>query len=230
MPNACFTQEIDVFLDGYPVAIPPPRRSVAAIGSYLDMLALQQGRILCGLNVDGQPVCPIKDNQGSNSFREIRGETFQLDHLPLKLIQTAIGQASRAQEQVLWALVRAKTDYDHAARELWWSVARELKNPLLTLSLAPDKVWGPATGHASYNKTQEWQLEQLAAILEEVEANYWSQDSQRWVRVLENRVMPWIDGLLRSLQLMRYHFKEPCQGSKKPGFCGTASCAMEDIE
>ena len=56
------------------------------------------------------------------------------------------------------------------ARELWWNLARQLKEPVLTLSLLPDNACGPANGRASLTQLRKWQLEQIAAIIKDVDA------------------------------------------------------------
>src|ERR1700694_261750 len=48
--------ELEVMLDGKPVVLPAQRRSLAAIRSYLETLALEQQRILFSLRVDGARV------------------------------------------------------------------------------------------------------------------------------------------------------------------------------
>jgi len=50
--------QIEVSLDGLPVALPAERHSTVGIRAYLEMLALEQQRILCSFTIDGQPPIP----------------------------------------------------------------------------------------------------------------------------------------------------------------------------
>ena len=48
---------------------------------------------------------------------------------------------------------------------------------------------------------RKWQLQQLAAILIEVDEASWSEDSAALSNALEYRVLPWLHGLGTSLEL-----------------------------
>ena len=86
------------------------------------------------------------------------------------------------------------------AREVWWEVARKLKEPLLTLSLLPDSVYQPVAGCASLLQLRKWQLQQLAAIINDVDEACWSTPAAL-SNALENRVLPWLDKLQQTIFL-----------------------------
>ena len=204
MPHSSSVRdEIQVLLDGCPVHIPAGRRSIAAIRSYLETISLEQHRILCALRIDGEQVNLAEQFLTQKSFRQVTGETIHLDQMPMQLIETAIQQAADAREQVISAVALVLINDGCLAREFWWNLARQLKNPLLTLNLVPEAICAPANGSAPATQLRKWQFEQLAAVLKDVDERCWSEDSNLLADALENRVMPWLDALLRSLYLMR---------------------------
>jgi hypothetical protein len=81
---------------------------------------------------------------------------------------------------------------NEAARgaELWWSLAQGLKQPLLTLSLLPEAVCGPANGSASPMQLRRWQLQQLAGIIQEVDRACQTENPTALSDALETRVLP----------------------------------------
>ena len=93
-------EDLQVLLDGYPIALPQGSRSLPAIRSHLEMLALQQQRVLCSFSVDGaDPARPSGARSQSNStISRIEAQTFDLDELPARLLDMAIQQAQHAQE------------------------------------------------------------------------------------------------------------------------------------
>jgi len=86
------------------------------------------------------------------------------------------------------------------ARELWWELASKLNEPLLTLSLLPDDVYQPVSGCASLRQLRKWQLQQLAVIMKDVDAACWTTPAAL-SNALENRVLPWLDNLQRTIFL-----------------------------
>ena len=82
-------------------------------------------------------------------------------------------------------------------------MTRGLKQPLLTLSLLPETVCRPANGSASLMQLRRWQLEQLAGIIREVDQACQMEDSTALSDALEQRVLPWREGLLETLVLLR---------------------------
>jgi len=192
---------IEVILDGLPVNLPPERRSMAAIRSYLDLLALSQQRILFGLAVDGRPVDLSQPLAAGAPFARIEAETMDLEQMPLQLVRTAMDQTLYARSQVLSAVAVVLINNIRMARELWWDLALNLKQPLLTLSLLPDNAYPPANGSASLMQLRKWQLQQLAAIMHDVDDACASEDGAALSNALEYRVLPWLDGLETSLDL-----------------------------
>lgn len=200
--NSPATQrKINVTLDGQRVDLPAERRSLNAIRAYLEALAMEQQRILCAFSIDGRPASLTQLPAHGNEFVSVAAETVDLDDLPRQLIQTALQQTAQAREQALEAVLLVLINEGVVAREFWWKLASDLKAPLLTLSLVPESVCGPANGRASLTQLRKWQLQQLAGIIRNVDEACWTEDPNYLSNALENRVLPWLDKLHESLDL-----------------------------
>jgi hypothetical protein len=191
---------VEVKLDGLAVEVPAERRSFAAIRSYLESLALQQQRILCALNVDGEAVS-LTAPRHSNSFACIEGETMSLAEVPVQLINAALQQTAIARANVQSAVELVLINDSRRASELWWSLATALKEPLLTLSLLPDHVCRQASDGASILQLRQWQLEQLGRVIQDVDDSCHLEDPTALSDALEKRALPWLDKLHASLEL-----------------------------
>ncbi|MCW5553961.1 MAG: hypothetical protein KIS67_17625 [Verrucomicrobiae bacterium] len=201
MNSPATRRDIQVTLDGQRVDLPAERRSLTAIRAYLEALAMEQQRILCAFCVDGRPANLAHFPADRNGFTHVAAETVDLDDLPRQLIRTALHQTVQAREQALAAVVLVLINEGVVAREFWWKLAADLKAPLLTLSLVPESVCGPANGSASLTQLRKWQLQQLAGIIREVDEACWTEDPNCLSNTLENRVLPWLDKLHESLDL-----------------------------
>jgi hypothetical protein len=193
--------EIEVRLDGSAVEIPPERRSFSAIRSYLESLALQQQRILCSLCVDGEPVNLTQPRMTSKPFARVDGETMSLNEVPVQLIKAALQQTAAARAKVQSAVAQVLINDTGRARELWWNIATALKEPLLTLSLLPDTIGRPAEDSASVRQLRQWQLQQLGAVIQDVDDACGTDDTTLLSDALEKRALPWLNKLQDSLSL-----------------------------
>ncbi len=195
------TGEVEVKLDGVPVEIPAERRSFVAIRSYLEALALQQQRILCALNVDGESVNLSHPRIAWKGFSHVEAETMSLNEVPAQLIKAALQQATTLRARVQTAVELVLINDVPQARELWWNLSTILKEPLLTLSLLPDNICGPNNGRASLTQLRKWQLEQLGGIIQDIDDASQVDDTALLSDALEKRALPWLDCLLESLNL-----------------------------
>jgi len=193
--------EIEVMLDGLPVGMPPGRRTLVAIRSYLEMLAMENQRILCSFTVDGELTNPNEFRALRKTFKRVEAETLDLDDLPLQIIGTALQQTIAARKRVESAITQVLINEGTMARECWWDLAQVLKAPLLTLSLLPETICGPANGGASLVQLRKWQLQQLARIIKGVDAACWSEDSAVLSNALETEVFPWLGELIKFISL-----------------------------
>ena len=193
--------EVEVILDGLAVDVPFERRSFAGIRSHLESLALQQQRILCALNVDGESVNLTQSRYTIKRFSRVEAETMSLNEVPAQLIKAALQQTVSVRNRVQSAVELVLINEIQQARELWWHLVTSLKEPLLTLSLLPETLCGPENGRASLIQLRKWQLQQLGCVIQDTDLACRSEDPASLSDALEKRVLPWLDNLHESLQL-----------------------------
>jgi hypothetical protein len=196
------SSEVQVVLDGRPVSLPKERCSVAGVRAFLETCAFEQQRILCALTVDGRLVDLARPAPLVSNFSRIVAHTMALEHMPLHLVRTAMKQVVQARNHVVSAVPLVVINDGSQARELWWELARHLKQPLVTLSLMPETACGPAIeNRTSLVQLRKWQLQQLASVMQDTDAACSAEDSTALSNALEYRVLPWLDGLQNSLEL-----------------------------
>ena len=192
---------IEVILDGSPVGLPAEYRSLGAIRCHLEALALERQRILYSLSVDGQPVNLALPLRGRETFCRVEAGTVALEETALLLLKKAFQQADYARECVETALTLVLINDGQVAHEVWWNLAMVLKEPVLTLSLLPDGVGGAPDGQTSATQLRKWQLEQIAAIIRDVDEACRSHETISLSNALENRVLPWLQHLSELISL-----------------------------
>ena len=220
-PSNSFSSDnaVRVVLDGQPVPVPVERRSINAIRCYLETLALERQRVLFTFTVDGEPA-KIFSRDGKNvSTVRVEGESVDLTEMPLRLIETALQQTSDARTEVVSAVSVVLINDGRPAQEVWWNLTRKLKDPLLTLSLLPEGLFGPVNGAASPLQLRRWQLQQLAAIIRDVDAACWSSDPVALSNALESHVLPWLESLHQSITLLH---DTTLAGARREPAAGTA--------
>jgi hypothetical protein len=187
--------EISVTLDGLPVRLPSGYCSLNAIRCHLEALALEKQRVLASLSVDGELANLSLPTDNQWAFCRIEAETIALEETPLLLLRTALEQTGHVRKCVETALTLVLINDIRVAREIWWNLAWQLKEPVLTLSLLPDDACGPADGCAPLAQLRKWQLEQIAAIIKQVDETCYSEDTIPLSNALEHRVLPWLQKL-----------------------------------
>ena len=193
--------EIEVLLDGSPVGIPSGHRSLGAIRCQLEALALEQQRILYSLSIDGQPVNLALPVPGPETFCRVEAGTVALEETSLLLLKKAFQQTEYARECVETALTLVLINNGQVAHEVRWNLALVLKEPVLTLSLLPAGVGGAPDGQTSATQLRKWQLEQIAAIIRDVDEACRSHETIPLSNALENRVLPWLQHLSELISL-----------------------------
>jgi len=193
--------EVEITLDGLPVEPPVGHRSLSAIRCYLEALALERQRILCSLNVDGESVNLALPLSHDGTFCRVEAGSAALKERSVLLLKTALQQVELARECVETAITLVLINDGCVARELWWNLARQLKEPVLTLSLLPDDICGAGHGGASLTQLRKWQLEQVATIIKGVDEACHSEDTIPLSNALENRVLPWLQNLSELISL-----------------------------
>jgi hypothetical protein len=201
--NASFGQAagtIPVTLDSKPVVLPAGRHSLDAIRAYLETLALAEQRVLAAFAVNGSAVSLALPLVHRGALSRVDAESILLEELPLLLLTTAGQQADQARESVESALTLVLINPPATARELWWKIACQLKEPVLTLSLMPEDLCQNCCGTTFY-KLRRWQLEQIAAIVRQVDGACDSKDNIRLSDALEKIVLPWVQNLTENIRL-----------------------------
>jgi hypothetical protein len=193
--------DVQILLDGSPVKLPPGRRSLNGIQSYLETLALEQQRVLCHLTVDGFPASLSRPITNKRNFARVEAQSFELDDMPLQLIRTALEQTAHARSEVHSAISVVQVEEGRVAREFWWNLTRQLKQPLLTLTLMPEQLCGYAYAGVSPTQLRKWQLQQLGMIMKDIDEACWVEDPSVLANALESRVLPWLESLRASLEL-----------------------------
>ena len=184
--------ELVVTLDGLPISLPANRRSLTAIRSWLETEAMEHQRVLCTFCVDGQSV---QLPSTAANFTRVDAESVSLDEIPLQLLKTAQQQIAAAREHTQSAVAVVLINDGAQAQEFWWKLAQELREPLLTLALMPDHSQCHADGAASPAQLRKWQLQQLAAIIRDVDTACDAHDTFTLSNTLENRALPWLEKL-----------------------------------
>jgi len=201
--------DLTVTLDGLLVVVPAERRSLAAIRAYVETLALGQQRILFSFRVDGARVNLSAMLPTQTRFAKIEAETIDLAQVPVQLIKTARLQTAEAKNQVVCAITLVLINQPGWAREHWWTLVRVLTQPILTLSLIPECSCAVNPSGASLTQLRKWQLQQLGAILKDVDKSCWSEEPGDLSSALEGRVLPWLHGLQTSLELWHETLSPP---------------------
>jgi len=192
-PETC--DGVEITLDGLPVGLPAGCRSLNAIRCRLETLALERQRILCSLNVDGQPVNLALPLLHQKVFWRVEAGTVALEETALLLLKKAYQQTDYARACVETALTLVLINDGQVAREVWWNLASALKEPVITLSLMPENICQPSDNRTSLTRLRKWQLEQIAVIIRDVDEVCHSEDTIPLSNALENRVLPWLHSL-----------------------------------
>jgi hypothetical protein len=193
--------EVEITLDGLPVGLPSGHCSLNAIRCHLETLALESHRILYSLSVDGQPVNLALPLLNQKVFCRVEAGTIALEETALLLLKKAYQQTDLARECVETALTLVLINDGQVAREVWWNLALALKEPVITLSLLPENTCEPFDSCASLTQLRKWQLEQVAAIIRDVDEACDSADTIPLSNALENRVLPWLQSLSELISL-----------------------------
>ncbi len=203
-------QKIQVTLDGETVKITSSCGSLNALRSLLETLALEKQRILSDLVVDGISVHLAQPVEAETGFHRVDAASIPLGELPLLLLTSAQQQAERIHAEIEKALTLVLINSQSAASEIWWGIARQLKEPILTLSLMPESVC-KLCSTVSFERLRKWQLQQIAVIVREVNAVCETGDNIKISDALERRVLPWLQKLSDLIQLWLQAVSASCQ-------------------
>jgi hypothetical protein len=200
--------KVQITLDGQSVALPAKQaRSLQAIRSHLERVALKRQRVLFSLTVNGTPVSLGETMSPFKTFHKIVGRTISFSQLGFQLVAVAADQVNALHERVERLSLQIMINDWSKAEELWWDLLPELKDPLLTLSFVPAAVEMLPHGEEIGAKALKRFTNDLVQILEEIEEILTRQELLELSNALENELLPW----LRSLGhcLYKFHGPEP---------------------
>jgi len=153
------------------------------------------------LSVDGESVNLALPLIRGGVIHRVDAGTAALKETSILLLKTALQQAEYLQKCVETAVTLVLINDGCVAHEIWWNLAKQLKDPVFTLSLLPDDASGPVIYGASPTQLRQWQLEQIAAIIRDVDEACQSKDTIPLSNALESRVLPWLQKLSELISL-----------------------------
>lgn len=197
---------VQITLDGQPLALAGKQsRSLQAIRSHLERVALKRNRVLFSLTINGTPVGVGEPLVQFKSFHKVAARTISFGQLGFQLVAVAADQVNALHERVERASLQVMINDWAKAEQLWWDLMPELKDPLLTLSFVPASVEALPHGEEIGAKALKRFTLDLVKILEEIEEILTRKELLEFSDALENRLLPW----LRALGHCLYRFHGP---------------------
>ena len=197
---------VQVTLDGKPVELAIHQgRSLQAIRTHLEALALRRGRVLFALSVNGKPVSLGRPVSLFKTFHKVVARTVGFNQLGFQLIAVAEAQVDGLHERIEQLSLQIMINDWTKAEELWHEIMPELKDPLLTLSFIPNVIELLPNGQEIGARAIKRFSEELVVILEAIDLILARQELLEFSNVLENQLLPW----LRSVGHCIYRFHGP---------------------
>jgi hypothetical protein len=199
--------KLQITLDGQPVAISGKEgRSLHAIRSHLERVALKRQRVLFSLTINGTPVSLGESLSPFKTFHKIAARTIGFNQLGFQLVAVAADQVNSLHERVERLSLQVMINDWPKAEQLWWDLMPELKDPLLTLSFVPPSAEALPHGADIGEKALKRFTLDLVKILEEIEGILTRKELLELSDALENQLLPWLRGLGHCLY--RFHGPE----------------------
>lgn len=197
---------VQITLDGQAVALPTKHgRSLQAIRSHLETIALKKHRVLFSLMVNGVPVNLGDSMSPFKTFQKVVARTIPFSQLSFQLVSVAADQVNALHERVQNLALQIMINDWRKAEELWWDLMPHLKDPLLTLSFVPASITTLPYGEEISEKALRKFTQDLVVILEVIEAIVARHELLELSNALEQRVLPW----LRAVGHCIYRFSGP---------------------
>lgn len=197
---------VQITLDGQAVQLPAKHgRSLQAIRSHLETIALKKHRVLFSLMVNGVPVSLGDSMSPFKTFQKVVGRTIPFSQLSFQLASVAGDQVNALHERVQSLALQVMINDWAKAEELWWDLLPRLKDPLLTLSFVPQSISALPNGDEISEKNVRRFTDDLVRILEEIDAIILRRELIELSNALEQQVLPW----LRAIGHCIYRFTGP---------------------
>jgi hypothetical protein len=197
---------VQVTLDGQAVELSSKQgKSLHAIRTRLETMALKRNRVLFSLTVNGASVNLGDSMSPFKTFHKVAARTISFSQLSFQLIGVAADQVNSLHERVQRMALQVMINEWAKAEEMWWALMPDLKDPLLTLAFVPQAIEMVPNGHEINSKAVKRYTDDLVSILEEIEEIIERQELLEFSNALENELLPW----LRSLGHCLYRFHGP---------------------
>lgn len=200
---------VQVTLDGQAVELSSKQgRSLQAIRSHLETIALKKHRVLFSLMVNGVPINLGDPVSPFKTFQKVVGRTIPFSQLSIQLVSVAADQVNSLHERVQHLALQVMINDWSKAEELWWDLMPQLKDPLLTLSFVPQSIAALPNGEEINEKSIRKFAADLVTIFEQMEAIIARKELLEFSNALEHQVLPW----LRAVGHCIYRFSGPEPG------------------
>lgn len=197
---------VQVTLDGQAVDLSLKQgKSLHAIRTRLETMALKRNRVLFSLTVNGVPVSLGESMSPFKTFHKVAARTISFSQLSFQLIGVAADQVNTLHERVERMALQVMINEWSKAEEMWWDLMPDLKDPLLTLSFVPQAIEMLPHGQDISARAVKRFTDDLVLILEDIDAILERQELLEFSDALENDLLPW----LRSLGHCLYKFHGP---------------------
>ena len=198
---------VQITLDGQPLALAGKQsRSLQAIRSHLERVALKRNRVLFSLTINGTPVGVGDSLLRFKSFHKIAARTIGFNQLGFQLVAVAADQVNALHDRVEALSLQVMINDWQKAEQLWWDLMPELKDPLLTLSFVPASVETLPHGEEINAAALKRFTIDLVKIFEHIDDILTRKELLELSDALENELLPWLRGLGHCLY--RFHGPE----------------------
>jgi hypothetical protein len=197
---------VQVTMDGQPIEVSLMQgKSLQAIRTRLEIMALKRNRVLFSLAVNGVPVSLGESMSPFKTFHKVVARTISFNQLSFQLIGVAADQVNTLHERVQRMSLQVMINEWHKAEEMWWDLMPDLKDPLLTLTFVPQAIEILPNGNEISSKAVKRFTDDLVLILEDINEIIERQELLELSNALENELLPW----LRALGHCLYRFHGP---------------------
>jgi hypothetical protein len=187
---------IQVLLDGRELKLPGHvRGSLPAIRSYLELLALQQERVVSVLSVDGHPVRFQVDLTELREFQRVQAQTISFAELSQQLIETAHAQVGALQTQVEAAAMQVLINDWPAVEKLWQEWAPAFLSPILIIKSLRDLCGTRIEELSLRRQTLAEHLAEFGPLWKRIEQTFEKRDILELSNALEQLLGPWLERL-----------------------------------
>lgn len=190
-----------VMMDGQTLTVPKDAiGSLHAVVGFLEATALERGRVLASVLVDGLPLDVLLANNSTTAFQRVAAATMSPVELGNEVVQNAREAVQRLVLQVDEMVVTVLINEWPAVRRCWLDLTPGLRTPMLGLGFLKE-LWGLPldqlkVGEATF--PDHW--ERLQGIIEDAERLLRGrEDVIAFSQLLELRLKPWLERTLTYL-------------------------------